>query len=657
MVLPTSAETVCQGVKEALQELERVAPGVPLLALGQTIFWDEPMKAGIAQSLTRLGLDRKFVAGVHDTDYFAKLPTGKRQPGQFRALAHNDTTTKGLWSAAAEFSALFGSETMVTRESLIHAGLGVSRLEGLLPGFLDEATEAWGWRGLVSLSDQAPITRDVTLRQVFPELQGTLHWAIDLSLDSLVGEGRRAAAEQAERLKDAFCTAGEDRTQSIADFYKRLLPTVYEFVSGSRINLESTATTELLQFNIETASKPRFELLNLFATSSMRSDACDAYNEAIKGGSGQYELSRFGSGAIPFDLIIPGVGRGTIRIGNRAIVIMTPKPQFITMRKPLSSVQDLAEAIETKFGANCTLVGKAVTLIGMLGREFVFVFHEGASSYVKHSRRFHQILQDKGLSVQANPILRVRYDAWSALDVACTWLKLPEPFRRPFGTEELCAPSFAQRWKKVAVEQDEILSQLGKLRSPIDLIRYLERTIGGSWRTLADEYEALQDSLQTLRQKVEDVRLERQACYNHLRLARQNRVEAEVALGNHFRSEIFDRSPSPEAVAERRELQAKVTSAIHELREAQHQSKALLRKQFAVAKDPESMKILDRRRSIEIEAELRRLRLIQQAVTTSKGLSSANLRPSAWWFPLVSPDGLWFRETVNSAKCYLEPLL
>ena len=76
-----------------------------------------------------------------------------------------------------------------------------------------------------------------------------------------------------------------------------------------------------------------------------------------------------------------------------------------------------------------------------------------------------------------------------------------------------------------------------------------------------------------------------------------------------------------------------------------------------LVEDESIRKIHERRRSIELEAELKRLRLIRQAIISSKGLTHANLRPSAWWFPLVCPDGLWFRETIDTAECYLEPLV
>ena len=38
------------------------------------------------------------------------------------------------------------------------------------------------------------------------------------------------------------------------------------------------------------------------------------------------------------------------------------------------------------------------------------------------------------------------------------------------------------------------------------------------------------------------------------------------------------------------------------------------------------------------------------------GLRRAERRPSAWWFPLLCPDGGWFRETARTAEAYWEPL-
>jgi hypothetical protein len=460
------------GVKEALERLESVAPDAPFLALGQTVFWDEPMKAGIAMASKRQGYKRRFVAGVHDTDYFAKLPGSRHERGKFKAFTHNDTTTKGLWSAAGEFSTLFGSETIVSREILAHAGLKIERLRKARPDLLDDATEAWGWRGVVSLDDAPPVIAELPIMPVFHELRNTFDWALDGAVDSLTGESRKQAEDFADEMRAKLCDAlEENRTGTLAEFYQRLIPQFYNAVAGRHVDLETTSTSSLLKFNRSTASLPRFDLLRLFVAPGSREIACRAYNDAIQG-TGLYDVARFGTGAIPFDLVVPGKGRGTIRIGNRGIVIQARQPLFASLKKPIQSVEELAEIIERKFGPDCTLVGKAVALIGMLANEFVFVFHEGASGYVKHSRTMHQLLAQEGFPLKLNPILRVRYSVWDALQVSCSWLHLPEPFQGPFGAEEMCAPSFASRWQSVGNEQAQLLENLGHLRRPIDLIRW-----------------------------------------------------------------------------------------------------------------------------------------------------------------------------------------
>lgn len=652
-------EPACKCLEEILRELDAVAPGAPLLALGQTIFWDEPMKAGVALKLNRSKSDRRFVAGVHDTDYFAKLPRGRSGKVNFKTVAHNDTTTRGLWSAAGEFSSLFGSETVVTRDILAAAGLRVDWLNQQRPGFLDEATEAWGWRGIVSLEDRPPVSAELPLKGLFPELRGTFDWAAEASLACLAGQGRMLAEQEIDRLRAALCEEAEDPGITLAKFYEALLPTMYEFAANATIDIDSTTTSDLLRFNRETCNLPRFDLLRPFVDSSTREQAKACYDGAIRGSAGLYGLSRFGTGAIPFDLIVPGKGRGTIRLGNRGAVIMTPRPLFLSYRKPLSTVAELAELIEAKFGPGCVLVGKAVTLVGLLAREFVFVFHEKASAYVRHSRRLHDLLRERiGLELELNPILRVRYNAWDSLRVCCSWLRLPEPLQRPFGTEELCAPSFAERWKEVAGEQEALLRELGTLRRPIDLISYLDRTLGGSWRKLAEEYEALHLQLAALDGRLKEIRTKRDELYSEIRDLIRARVEAEIEKGRHFRAQIFEKpSASPEDLAERGRLTAHVEDVVAKIHDARHRMRALRSKQFELSSDPEIRRVHDRRKAIELEAELKRARLIRGAVIASSGLRNAAIRPSAWWFPLVCPDGLWFRETIESAECYLEPLV
>ncbi len=621
------------------------------------------MKAGVA-----LLAKRKFVAGVHDTDYFAKLPhasvpkvRGPQPEGgypvprlaPFVTVPHNDTKTKGLWSAAAEFSSLFGSETVITKELLLQHGLRLEKIAEGRPNLLDEATEAWGWRGVVSTADDAPITAEVPLESVYPALKATLEWAVNETLQCISEPDRLLAHERVGRLHQVLDeTYG--KSANLADFYRQLLPSMYSFAAGEPLDLETTRTTELLQFNTATCHLPRFELVDHFVSTDTKGKAHEAYNEAVSG-SEIYPLARFMSGAIPFDLVIPGIGRGTIRIAPRAVIIMTPQPRFISLKQPIRSIRDLAEAVEGKFGTGCTLIGKAVTLIGMLAREFVFVFHEGASSYVSRSRHLHCILREQGIEFHANPILRVRYRAWDALAECHSWLRLPSLLHGPFGAEEICAPSFAARWREVATDQDLVLANLKNLRRPIDLIAFLEHHVGTSWKCLSKEYAGLHESLEKLEGKLAALKEERRALYGKLRDAKASRVNAEKALGEHWRAKVWGQVAGD--LGEREKLKQDVIHAIHAIADLRQRIRALLIRQKEVARDSAVLSIHDRRRAIEREAELKRLRLIRSGILATKGLANASLRPSAWWFPLLCPDGGWFRKTIETAEAYLEPMM
>ncbi|MCC7229175.1 MAG: hypothetical protein IT203_02200, partial [Fimbriimonadaceae bacterium] len=137
---------------------------------------------------------------------------------------------------------------------------------------------------------------------------------------------------------------------------------------------------------------------------------------------------------------------------------------------------------------------------------------------------------------------------------------------------------------------------------------------------------------------------------------RARRADLELKKGDHFRSFIFEKDASAVDLAKRAEFDSAIEDTIVQMEQVRAQTRDLMRQQRGIAQSPEVLKIHDRRRSIELEAELKRMRLIRHAIIASKGLGRASLRPSAWWFPLVCPDGLWYRETVNSAECYLEPL-
>ncbi len=648
-------EDFCRSQKEALEELARVAPDAPFLALGQTVFWDEPMKASVILMARRLGHERRFIAGVHDTDYFAKAPFKSKKRG-FTALAHNDTTTKGLWSAAGEFSTLFGSETIISKEALHRAGAKVARVEHERPGYLDRATEAWGWRGVVSHNSESQTTAAKPLWPLFRTLYDTLDWAVEESLNHIAGSGRHAAVKRADELRSAVCDLADPQEQTLSGYYRRLLPFMYSFAAGEKVEPETTATTELLLFNTQTASRPRFDLVTLFLQPESRDLASGCYDEVVAG-SEIYPLDRFGTGALPFDLYIPNHGRGTLRLGNRGGVVMTPDPQGFSFKKRPESAAELAELIEKKFGPDCVLIGKAITLIGMLAREHVFVFHEGASSYVWRSRAMHQCLAESGHKLELNPILRVAYEPWDALTECCgSWLRLPDPMRRAFGVEELSAPSLAARWREVCAQQRERLKGFGQLRRPLELIRFLQSEVGGQWTCMSHEYEQIHGHFLNLSEEIKKIKERKQPVLAKIRDLKRQRSEAEQAKGRHWRDRIFEKSPTKDDLNERGRLSDEVHRIAREIEAARDEWRALQDEQEQLVGSEEAMRCRTRRQSISLEAELMRMTLIREAIISSDGLEKAGHRPSAWWMPLVCPSGKWFQATARRARFYLEPL-
>ncbi len=621
------------------------------------MFWDEPLKAALPILGREVGVSVSLIAGVHDTDYFAKLPGGLIAKDPYVALPKNEGSTKGFWSAAGEFSALFGGEVAVTREQFARAGVSLERWADGDSAKLDEATEAFGWRGLAS-SDATPrVAGELSLNALFPAIQRTFEWALSQTVDAMCEPKQREEAMViGERIHAMMCDAVELCSgQTLGGFYKCLLPEFHRLLTSETSTAELTQTTLLLQLNRESASLPRFEFVNLFLQPETAQKACEAYNKAVEGEE-VYSLDRFGTGAIPFDLVIPGSGRGTIRLTNQMLIVMTAEPQFVPLKQRITSVLDLADVVERNF-PGAAVVGKAVTLISQLSREFVFAFHEGASMYVRITRKLNNLLARMGISVRANPILRIGWDTWNSLSATDRWFHISHPFQNPFGAEHVSAETFSKSWREVVHQQKAILELLHKSRSPAGRIQALYKIRGGRWECLAREFESLGDALKPLKQRMEAIREEKAQLHSRLKEIKVRWIETERAMGDHFTSEMFGREASAESLSTRQEFIDTISSLRSERREVREHLHELRKAAASAGAIDEFAAARHRRREIIRESEYATVMLVREAVVSTRGLEHANNRPAAWWISAVSPSGDWFAQMLKTVRLRLEPLI
>lgn len=648
-----------------LAELRARYPETPFLALGQTIWWDEPMKAVLRRTLDQQGLSGKMVLGVHDTDYFAKHPGRKGSGAQFALLPHNDGTTRHLWSAAGEISRLFGSETVPTRADYIAHGVPFDRLaraqKDERQAWTDTVTEAWGWRGLVSTEARNRIVNHLKLSQVQNAVEEMLTWGFRGTRESVCDT---CCQEEAERLADRllgwvidYCA--EHPHESLSSLYRTLFPHLMELLLGTTLeNTELTTTSDLLRFAPDTASLPRFQFVDYFLQEKTRTLAAHAYNDALEG-SDIYRLEKFGLGALPFDVIVPEGGRGTLRVTLRAVHIETPDPLRIPLQKPIGSVQELAEVLFAHFGTSVTLVGKAVALVSMLAREFIFVFNEEGSGYVTRTCRMNDLLRAQGVPVEVHPILRLRYATWDALKKGKATLALPEHLAATFGQKQIPSGDFGDRWRTVVTEQQALLDHLKTRTRPRDLLAFLAEREGGDWVERQTAYETTLAKLHYLHGEATRLQREVQEAYALLAVTRRDIVSTEAKKGDHFRRVQALRQETPWSDAEREEraaFDARLKSLCQGRRELLDRVRALKARRLAWERSAENRTARRQRQEIEQGAAQARLRLVRNALLTVHGLTHTQHRPSAWWIPMVDASGEWFARIAQTTAFYTQAL-
>lgn len=680
-------------VSQVLNELQKRYPSVPLLAMGQTIFWDEPTKAVLLWMMQAFGVEHPMIFAVHDTDYFAKMPGGAKgaisgggQGGEplFRLLPHNEGSTRGLWSAAGEISSLFGSETIPTRSHYIAAGVPFEKVAHFYPGgreaLLEQMTEAWGWRGLVYTADNPVVVPELPLRLVLPALEELLQWGFENTLACVAEPDRLAKArEWVHRILEAIRESGRQHAEgSLSDLYRYLLKVFLEWLFGScppYVTLD--CASHLLQFNPQTASLPRFQLVHHFLAPETRALCEEAYNQAVAG-SDIYPLDRFGAGALPFDLVIPGRGRGTLHLTERYLRVQTPNPIFVRLKEPIRSVEDLAAVVESELGAEVALVGKALTLILMLAHEFLFVMNERGSPYIPRCIRLARLLREQGIGLKPYPILRLHLATWDALEVVCFTLKLPEHLSATFGVSEICSSEFARRWRLVVQQQRALLQELSTTTRLRDLLLLLKNQFGGRWADALVEYDRLQHELQLFHQQAEQIQAEVRATYQQVKQLKAEYASVEREKGDHFRTHLLPlrqqlwdlyargiRDGEPVArilqamqryEPDRQAFEERLKTIRMQIRQGSERLSELNQRRLTLEHSEPMRHLRQRLRQIEREAELTRLHLVRNAILTAEGLVQTHARPAAWWFLLLDPDRTWFRETARRSQLRFEEL-
>lgn len=659
-------------MKEVFGELDRAAPGVPLAACGQTVFWDEPMKRVLAEARDCFGMERPALVGLHDLDYFSRMPDG--DDGEYRLLSHNDVDTREIWSAAGELSALFGCEAWASRDRLNELGLRLNvalgpKLEGLA-----DITEAWGWRGVVLGAGDAPVVRDLSADQVLPAFRELLEWGIETSAACLAdGDRQEQGRDFGRRLLEALGRCAEEEgVLTASDLLACMLPFMWSSLDKAPSpGIEVTRTSQIFRFAEETCEQPRFQLLGLFLDPATAEQARNAYNEAVRGAP-MYALEDFGAGAVPFDLCVPGRGRGTLFVLDGHVVAHTTPRTVIEYSGQLDT-PTLAHEIESQVGPDCALVGKAVTMAAMMAREFVFVLNETGSAYMPRTAALVKALNRAGVAFPTHPVVRLRYPTWDALKATDVAFALPEHLAQAFGAAQISGADFARRWRAAARGQCTLLNRLKELRGVSDILSFLGAEEQEEWFERLREHQAAEEELLLIQREVNDLKRQAQElrereeeALKELRCAERlsGRINAQRLRPLKRQQAATQDEQERQRLQERIEQVAPEHEAALEMVSARHAERRRLadkRREVtrAFRRMERSGKAAKARRTlarVEQMAEIERLRLARNAILACEGLPRTEARPAAWWLPLVDPEGAWYAAIRRSTRCRLERL-
>ena len=619
-----------------------------------------------------------MAVGIHDADYFSRIPSNLALPDGWTILPHSDGTTKDLWVATGEISTLFGSETIPSRDLLTACGVQIDKIARDYPGgrtaLIETATEAWGWRGLVYEDSANEVSCCMPLSDALPHLIDLLSWGFDHTVDSLAEPAAaQLAKNEAGHLLNGMRSYAESHPDAtVTEAFLHLLPGLYGRLLGyNPSNLEMTRITEVFKFNESTASLPRFRVLGAFLDPATRAICQDAYNASVEGADIN-RLDKFCPGAIPFDLVVPGKGRGTICLLEDSVTIDLDEPVLIPVSSPPATAEELASIIMSQFGPDAALVGKAVTLVLMMTSEYIFVLNEEGSSYVPLCEKMAGLMREKGVEFDFYPILRIGYRTWDSLSACDAVFSLPGHLASVFRKGDITSLEFADSWQSAVRDASARLDRLARLTGTEELLFMLTEDQTDLWIERLAAYRNANAELRAFSERTEPMKIESVRLRDLSYQIKQDVQSMEAQKGDHFRREVKPRrdalydieaagqADSQEAERLRGEIEehekhrAELESRIALMRDdAQRAHNRSLEMKNAVQSLEKGEEVKECRltiKSIEYEAELARLWLVRDALLVSKGLTFSNHRPSAWWFILADPELRWFSKVIETAQ-------
>lgn len=622
-------------VRECMERLH--AAGAPLMAFGQTVLWDEPLKAVACLAVAQLAPRLTVVAGVHDTDYFSKLAGGSGSEG-FTIVPHDQGATRGVWAAIAEISSLFGAEVPLSRSELTRARVPLRRLAAQHPegerAFYEKHTAAYGWRGVVCRAERDLVACEVPAAEVAQPLIKLLEWAQSETAQYLAHpEDREHLLTLMDAVKhDVARAAGGEPERSLSVMYAELLKAFYSRLVGRACpHLDITCSCEHFRFNPDTCTHPRFDALGLFLSPRTAQACRGAYDRALAG-SGIYPLDRFGPGAVPFDVVSPGRGRGTVRINGRQAVVQLPDgPVRCEAEQEIATCADLAAALCREFGPEVAVVGKAVVMPLMFCREGPMLLHEGASLYMPRTFELVQALARAGIKLDLHPVVRLSYSTWDLLSEVDVELVLARHLAAAFGAERLTGREFAGSWRQALEDAERFIRHCTEATKAQDLLGLLAQR-GYLPTGLRRRYEEVATARRRSGKRIEALRRQQRARLGRIRELRRRLSQ-----------------PGTERDSDDKELRG-------ELCQAEGEYEAQAARIRALARSEAHQRLQRRYGAVMREIAMARLQAVSDAMRVHT-LEHANRRPSWWWFPALDPSSRWFQRVAASAEMRLEEFL